>query len=135
GQWVPAAAGETLEVITPIDRTQVIATTPRARAADADRAVQAARAAFPGWAARPLTERQRALLRIAEDIEERSEELARLTALDTGNAIRTQARPEAANLAACFRYFAGVAGEVKGTVLPAGDSQLQYTRRQPLGVV
>ncbi len=135
GQWVPAAAGETLEVITPIDRTQVIATTPRARAADADRAVQAARAAFPGWAARPFTERQRALLRIAEDIEERSEELARLTALDTGNAIRTQARPEAANLAACFRYFAGVAGEVKGTVLPAGDSQLQYTRRQPLGVV
>jgi len=135
GEWVPAAAGETIEVITPTDRNVVIATTPRARAEDADRAVAAARAAFPAWAALSFTERQRALLRIAEALEENVEDLARLTALDTGNAIRTQARPEALNLAACFRYSGGIAGEVKGTVLPTADGQLQYTRRQPLGVV
>ena len=135
GEWVAAASGQTLEVITPTDRDQVIATTPRAGAEDADRAVAAARGAFPAWAARPATERQRALLAIADDLEANIEHLATLTALDTGNAIRTQARPEAANLVACFRYFAGVATEVKGTVLPAGDGQLHYTRRQPLGVV
>lgn len=135
GEWVAAASGATIEVITPIDREQVIATTPRAGAEDADRAVAAARAAFPAWAALPASERQRTLLRIADDLEANIEQLASLTALDTGNAIRTQARPEAANLVACFRYFAGVASEVKGTVLPAGDGQLQYTRRQPLGVV
>ena len=135
GEWVPAAAGETIEVITPIDRGKVIASTPRARAEDADRAVAAARDAFPAWAALPFAARQRALLAIADDLEAHTEQLARLTALDTGNAIRTQARPEAANLVACFRYFGGVAGEVKGTVLPAGEGQLQYTRRQPLGVV
>jgi len=50
GEWVDAAAGERIQVITPIDRHQVIATVPRARAADADRAVAAAREAFPAWA-------------------------------------------------------------------------------------
>lgn len=45
------------------------------------------------------------------------------------------ARPESQTLASLFRYFAGLAGEFKGQVLPAGDGQLQYTRREPLGVV
>ena len=61
--------------------------------------------------------------------------MALLTAADTGNALRTQARPESQTLVNLFRYFGGVAGEFKGTVLPAGDDQLQYTRREPLGVV
>jgi acyl-CoA reductase-like NAD-dependent aldehyde dehydrogenase len=135
GEWVGAADGRTIEVITPIDRDQVIATVPRAAAADADRAVAAARAAFPAWSQLPFAQRQLALLRIADRLEESVEELAQLTALDTGNAIRTQARPEAMGLVSCFRYFAGLAGEVKGVTLPTADDQLQYTRRQPLGVV
>ncbi len=135
GQWVDAVAGETLDVITPTDRNEVIATTPRGRAADVDRAVAAARAAFPAWAALRFTERQGALLRIADRIEAQHEELAQLTAVDTGNAIRTQARPEAGLLAWLFRYFAGVAGEVKGVTLPGAEGEFSYTRRQPLGVV
>ena len=102
---------------------------------DADRAVAAARAAFPGWRALHFKDRQKALLRIADALEERAEELALLTAADTGNALRTQARPESQTLVNLFRYFGGVAGEFKGIVLPAGDDQLQYTRREPLGVV
>lgn len=135
GEWVDAVDGATVDVITPIDRTVTIATTPRAQQADADRAVEAARAAFPAWAALPFAERQKALLKCADALEAASEELAQLTALDTGNAIRTQARPEAATLVALFRYFAGVAGEVKGVTLPGGDGSLQYTQRVPLGVV
>ena len=135
GDWVPAAAGETVDIITPLDRHKVIARTPRGRAEDADRAVRAARAAYPGWAALPFAERQRALLRIADDLEPLVEDLARLTALDTGNAIRTQARPEAGLLVQAFRYFAGLAGEVKGVTLPTGDATLNYSRRLPLGVV
>ncbi|ANS78182.1 Aldehyde dehydrogenase [Serinicoccus hydrothermalis] len=133
--WVDAVSGETIEVITPVDRTRVIGTVPRARAQDADRAVAAARAAQPGWAALPFTERQRALLRIADDLEDVVEELAALTALDTGNAIRTQARPEAQLLVRAFRYFAGLAGEVKGVTLPVGADELSLTRRLPVGVV
>jgi len=88
-------------------------------------------AAFRGW----IAERARALALIADEIEARAEDFARLTALDTGNALRTQARPEVATLVALFRYFSGIAGEVKGTTLPAGNNQLQYTRLEPLGVV
>ncbi|MCW2574451.1 MAG: Betaine-aldehyde dehydrogenase, partial [Modestobacter sp.] len=102
---------------------------------DVARAVAAARAAFPAWRDQHFTARQRVLLRIADAVEGRAEELAQVTAADTGNALRTQARPEVALLADLFRYFGGVAGEVKGTTLPAGSSQLQYTRQEPLGVV
>ncbi|SEB62425.1 aldehyde dehydrogenase family protein [Rhodococcus koreensis] len=135
GEWVESANSEWRDVTTPILRGHVIGRIPAASSEDVDRAVNAARAAFPGWKSLHFSARQRALGQIADAIEERGEELAKLTALDTGNAIRTQARPEVAATASLFRYFAGVAGEVKGTVLPAGDDQLQYTRQEPLGVV
>lgn len=135
GKWVDALSGEWSEITTPILKGHVIGRTPAGDAADVDRAVSAAREAFPAWRNLHFSERARALAKIADAIDDRSEELAKLTALDTGNAIRTQARPEVAMTAKLFRYFAGVAGEVKGTVLPAGADQLQYTRLEPLGVV
>jgi aldehyde dehydrogenase (NAD+) len=135
GERSEARTGEWREVKNPAVREQVIARVPSAGVDDVERAVAAARRAFPGWRSVHFTERARALAKIADDIEERAEELARLTALDTGNALRTQARPEVATLVALFRYFAGIAGEVKGSTLPAGDNQLQYTRLEPLGVV
>ncbi len=135
GEWVDAVTGETIDIITPIDRTRVIATTPRGGAEDVDRAVRAARRAFPGWSNAHFTVRQRALLQIADRLEEEAESLSQLTALDTGNALRTQARPESQTLVTLFRYFAGVAGEVKGVTLPTGGGELSYTRRRPLGVV
>lgn len=135
GARTEARSGEWRDVRNPAVREQVIARVPSAGSRDVDRAVAAARRAFPAWAQLHFTERARALAKIADDIEARAEDFARLTALDTGNALRTQARPEVATLVALFRYFAGIAGEVKGTTLPAGDSQLQYTRLEPLGVV
>ncbi len=135
GEWVPALDGSWSEVRSPGHRGTVLARVPVGGAADADRAVRAARAAFPAWRDLHFKDRQKALLRIADALEERAEELARLTAADTGNALRTQARPESQTLVNLFRYFGGVAGEFKGTVLPAGNDQLQYTRREPLGVV
>ncbi len=135
GEWVPALSGEWSEVQSPGRRGTVLARVPVGGPEDADRAVQAARAAFPAWAALHFKDRQKALLKIADALEEEAEDLAVLTAQDTGNALRTQARPESQTLVNLFRYFGGVAGEFKGTVLPAGDDQLQYTRREPLGVV
>jgi aldehyde dehydrogenase (NAD+) len=135
GAEVESLSGEWREVKNPAKRETVIARVPAADRADLDRAVTAAHDALPAWRSLHFTERSRALSRIADELEQRTEEFARLTAIDTGNAIRTQARPEVGTLVALFRYFAGVAGEVKGTVLPAGDNQLQYTRLEPLGVV
>jgi betaine-aldehyde dehydrogenase len=75
------------------------------------------------------------LLRIADALESRVEELARTIALETGNALRTQARPEAKGAADMFRYFGGLASELKGETIPLGEQVLSYTRREPLGVV
>ncbi|WP_104088865.1 aldehyde dehydrogenase family protein [Arthrobacter sp. GMC3] len=135
GQEVASASGEWRTVENPARRETVIARVPAGNAADVDRAVAAARAAFPAWRAQHFSGRSKALLAIADELEARTEEFATLTALDTGNALRTQARPEATTMVSMFRYFAGVAGEVKGTTLPAGENQLQYTRLEPLGVV
>jgi aldehyde dehydrogenase (NAD+) len=135
GEQVEAANSEWRDVFDPAHRDMLIARVPAAQGTEVDRAVAAARAAFPAWRALHFTARQRALSAIADELEERSEEFARLTALDTGNALRTQARPEAQSMVSLFRYFSGVAGEAKGNTLPAGEDQLQYTRLEPLGVV
>ncbi|MDN4163248.1 aldehyde dehydrogenase family protein [Nocardioides abyssi] len=135
GEWVPSESGAWRDVVTPARAEKVLARVPESTKADLDRAVDAATAALPAWRALHFRERGTILLRIADALEARAEDFAQLTAQDTGNALRTQARPESATLVALFRYFGGVAGEFKGTVLPAGDDQLQYTRLEPLGVV
>ena len=135
GEEVASAGGQWRDVENPAHRETVIARVPAGTEADVDRAVAAARAAFPAWRAQHFTGRAKALFAIADELETRIEEFARLTALDTGNPLRTQARPEATTMVSMFRYFAGIAGEVKGTTLPAGENQLQYTRLEPLGVV
>ncbi|GAB3710391.1 aldehyde dehydrogenase family protein [Nocardiopsis oceani] len=135
GRAVEASTGAWRDVRNPSCRGGVIGRVPAAGPDDVDRAVAAARQAFPEWRSLHFTGRAKALLAIADDIEAEAEKFARLTALDTGNALRTQARPEVSTLVSLFRYFAGVAGESKGVTLPAGDQQLQYSRREPLGVV
>ena len=135
GDEVAAADGRTFDVDTPRHRGEVIAKVPRAGAADVDRAVRAAHAAFPAWRAMPPRERGRLLTRIADDLDAAVEDLARLLAAETGNAIRTQARPEAKVTADLFRYFGGLGGELKGETIPLGETIFSYTRREPLGVV
>src|SRR5690348_3105642 len=134
GRWTDSAAGAVLEVENPANR-RVIASIPRGNAADVDRAVAAAREAFPAWRDTVPRERGRMLLRIADALEARTEELARLIALETGNALRTQARGEARLAVDILRYFGGLAGELKGETIPLGEQVLSYTRREPLGVV
>ena len=132
--WVPALSGETLVVENPANRTP-IATIPRGGAADVDRAVQAAARAFPAWSRVVPRDRGRILLRIAERMEAQAEAIARTIATETGNALRTQARGEARLAADIFRYFGGLAGELKGETIPLGEHVLSYTRREPIGVV
>jgi acyl-CoA reductase-like NAD-dependent aldehyde dehydrogenase len=134
GAWVDSASGATLTVENPGRRTP-IATIPRGASEDVDRAARAAQQAFPAWAKIPPRQRGRLLLRIAEAMEARIEELAHIIAEETGNALRTQARPEATLTADIFRYFGGLAGELKGETIPLGEHVLSYTRREPLGVV
>ena len=134
GEWTGNVSGAVLDVENPAKR-QPIADIPRGGAADVDLAVKAAEKAFVTWSKVPPRQRGRLLLRIAEALEARIEEMARTIALETGNALRTQARPEATLTADIFRYFGGLAGELKGETIPLGENVLSYTRREPLGVV
>jgi acyl-CoA reductase-like NAD-dependent aldehyde dehydrogenase len=134
GAWVDSLSGMTLTVENPAKR-RLIATIPRGDAADAAGAVEAAARAFPAWSKIAPRERGRLLLHVADKMEAEAEEIARTIALETGNALRTQARGEARLAADIFRYFGGLAGELKGETIPLGEHVLSYTRREPLGVV
>ena len=134
GERTDSLDGRTLPVENPA-RREIIAVVPRGSAADVDRAVTAAARAFVEWKRVAPRDRGRLLLKIAETLEEQTEELARTIALETGNAIRTQSRPEAKLVSDIFRYFGGLGGELKGETIPLGEQVLSYTRREPLGVV
>ena len=134
GKWVESASGEVLEVEDPAHRRRV-AEIPRGGVEDVARAVNAAAEAFPAWSRVIPRERGQVLARVADALEPRIEELARTIALETGNALRTQARPEAKTTVDIIRYFGGLGGELKGETIPLGEHVLSYTRREPLGVV
>jgi acyl-CoA reductase-like NAD-dependent aldehyde dehydrogenase len=134
GKWVGSDSGQRIAIENPAKRT-AIAEVPRAGAADVEAAVAAAERAFPAWKNMVPRERGKLLLKIAEAIEARVEELARTIALETGNALRTQARGEAKLSADIFRYFGGLASELKGETVPLGEHVLSYTRREPIGIV
>ena len=134
GRFVESSDGRYIDIENPANRT-TIAQTPRATEADVDVAVLRAAAAFETWKLVAPRDRGRLLSKIAAAVEAAIESIARTVALETGNAIRTQARPEVRSAVDVFRYFGGVAGEVKGETVPLGEHVLSYTRREPIGVV
>src|ERR1051325_7824604 len=134
GKAVESSDGRFIDIENPANHS-VIAQVPRGSDADVDIAVRAAAKAFEQWKRVSPKDRGRMLLRIADLVEAETESLARTVALETGNAIRTQARPEVKSTADVIRYYGGLAGETKGETVPLGEHVLSYTRREPIGVV
>jgi acyl-CoA reductase-like NAD-dependent aldehyde dehydrogenase len=134
GRWVDATDQATIPIENPAART-AIASVPRGRAADVDRAVAAAGDAFPKWRSTAPRERGRLLTAIGAELETERETIARTIAQETGNAIRPQSRPEATTAADVFRYFGGLASELKGETIPLNSNLLSYNLREPIGVV
>lgn len=134
GEFVPAASGETLATLNPHDNS-VIAEVSVAGREDVDRAVAAAQKAFPAWSKRPAAERGRVLLKLADLIEQNAEELARLESLDTGHPLRDSRMLDVPRTAGCYRYFGGMADKFQGETIPVEAGFLNYTLREPLGVV
>ena len=126
GKAVESADGRFIDIENPATR-RVMAQVPRGGEQDIDNAVRAAAAAFEQWKRVPPKDRGRMLLRIADLVEAETESLARIVALETGNAIRTQARPEIRSTAEVIRYYGGLAGETKGETVPLGEHVLSYT--------
>ena len=128
-----AGAGGVFETRSPVDES-LIATVARGTASDIDRAAQAAKAAFPAWAALDGAKRKAILHRIADGIEARAEEIALCECWDTGQAWRFMSKA-ALRGAENFRYFADLApGARDGKSLPTKD-HLNVTSRKPIGPV
>ena len=90
------------------------------------------RPSAPGAPPRPR-ERGRLLLKLADAIEERADELARLESADTGHPIRDSTRLDVPRTAATFRYFGGMADKYEGSVVPVERGFLNYVVREPVG--
>lgn len=134
GRFVDALSGETLPTLNPHDNTP-IADVAMAGRADVDLAVAAAQRAFPKWSRMAAADRGRILLKLADLIEANAEELARLESLDTGHPIKDSRALDVPRTAACYRYFGGMADKFQGETIPVEAGFLNYTLREPVGVV
>ena len=134
GEWVASASGETFPVYDP-STEEVIAQVAAASAADVDRAVKAARAAFDGgpWATTSAQDRGRVLFKLAEKIRQNAALLAEIECRNTGKPI-VEAEYDITDVATCFEYYGGLANKVLGSVNPVPANALSFTLREPVGV-
>lgn len=135
GREAGAVSGRTATVTNPATGAAV-ASAPVADEQDVQRAVLAARRAFEEgpWPQMSGSERGRVLLRIASLLRERVESVAHLEVLQSGKPIR-DARAEVIAAAECFEYYAGAATRWFGETIPVTDRGLDFTLREPIGVV
>ena len=135
GQEVPGAGGELLDVLNPASG-QPIARIANGDAADVDRAVASARRAFESgpWHDMSIRERARLVNRLADVFEKNLEELYRLETLNNGRPVN-ETRAQLSRLPDFFRYNAGLALARRDSVIPVEGSYLNYTLREPIGVV
>jgi acyl-CoA reductase-like NAD-dependent aldehyde dehydrogenase len=134
GEFVDSEARGRIPVLNPHDNS-LITEVSEARKADIDRAVEAARRAFPAWAKMAAMDRGRLLLKLADAIEANAEELARLESIDTGHPLRDTRGLDVVRTAVTFRYFGGMADKFRGSVVPVEAGFLNYVLREPVGVV
>jgi betaine-aldehyde dehydrogenase len=135
GESVAAAEGGTIDVLNPADG-KTFAQAPDSSAEDIDRAVKAARGAFDGWSNTIPSERSLALLRLADAIEARGDEIAELEARNAGKPLQAVKDDEIGAMVDNLRFFAGAARNMEGKA--AGEyleGYTSWTRREAVGVI
>ncbi|MGN9777076.1 aldehyde dehydrogenase family protein [Micromonospora sp. H33] len=130
GHWVTASSRKTLEVHNPTTE-EVVATVPAGSAADVDRAVAAARAAFDGWAATAPADRAARLDRLHAALTARADEIARTVALELGTPLKVATRVQAGLPLTVLRGYVDLAGHPPAPET-VGNSLVV---REPVGVV
>ncbi|MBI1800246.1 MAG: aldehyde dehydrogenase family protein [Chloroflexi bacterium] len=135
GQWVHSESTRNVRNINPADPNDVIAEFPAATAADAQRAIDAAQAAFPGWKNTPGPERGRVLWRAANLARQRADEIARTMTREEGKILK-EAKGEALKGISLLEFYSGEGFRMHGKTLPSeARDTFTYTIRRPLGVV
>jgi aldehyde dehydrogenase (NAD+) len=135
-EWQEAASGETFPTVNPATG-ETLAEVASAGEADVDRAVAAAREAFrsPEWREMDAHARSALLWRLADLIEADADKLARLETMDNGKPFFESRKIDLPTVVGNFRYFAGMADKIHGEVLPVSGPFMNYTLREPVGVV
>ncbi|EXJ63692.1 hypothetical protein A1O7_00027 [Cladophialophora yegresii CBS 114405] len=134
GEYVKSSSGETLSIYNPNDDTLVTDKVQVASEADVDRAVAAAKAAFPGWSSTPGAKRASIMNKFADLLDANAERIAKLESICMGQPI-TLAKGFVHGPAATWRYYAGFAGKIAGeSYPPEGDGSYKIVAYEPLGV-
>jgi betaine-aldehyde dehydrogenase len=133
GQFVDSVRGATFAVYDPATEA-VLGTCPAGTAADVDRAVRAAKAAFyGGWRDVSAQDRGRILFRLAERVRTRRSELAELETRNSGKPI-VEAEFDMDDTATTFEYYGGLATKIHGDVVPVPMPAVSLALREPVGV-
>src|SRR5947199_1200185 len=134
GAFVEPRSQQYLDNIDP-STEEVIAQIPDSDERDVDDAVRAAKSAFPAWSRKPTAERSKLLLKLADLIENNLDELARIESIDNGKTISLAKRLDIPRAVANFRFFATALLHQSSDAHVMDAAALNYTLRQPLGVV
>lgn len=136
GKWVTSVSGKTFPTLNPATG-ETICNVAEGDKADIDLAVKAARQAFETgpWPKMNPSDRGRLLHKLADAIEEHSNELAALESLDNGKPITDSLTADLPLTLQCYRYYAGWADKLYGQTLPINGEYFSYTRHEPVGVV
>jgi acyl-CoA reductase-like NAD-dependent aldehyde dehydrogenase len=134
GKWVDAAGERTYENRDPFTG-ELFALNAAATAADAERAIEAAAAAAPGWAQSPPAERQRVFLKAADILESRTQEIVGLLARESGASFGFGMFQTAMFVPNLFRQAAALAYAPIGQVIPSDTGTFAMGIRKPAGVV
>jgi aminomuconate-semialdehyde/2-hydroxymuconate-6-semialdehyde dehydrogenase len=134
GEFVPPRSGNYIDDVAP-STEEVIAQIPDSDTRDIDDAVHAARKAFPGWSRTPAAERSCLLLKLADLIEKNFDELAQLEADDCGKPLSLARTLDIPRAIANFRFFATAIQHQASEAHITDSIAINYTLRQPLGVV
>jgi len=134
GEWVGADNGETLDVVNPATR-KVLGSVPDMGGTETRRAIAAAAAAFPAWAAKTAQQRAAVLRRWFDLVMEHRDDLAMLMTAEQGKPL-AEAKGEIAYAASYIEWFAEEAKRLYGDVIPAPQTDKRIlVLRQPVGVV
>ncbi|HXA19430.1 MAG TPA: aldehyde dehydrogenase [Thermoanaerobaculia bacterium] len=134
GAFAPPRSGAYFDDVNPAT-TEIIARIPDSDEDDVDDAVSAAKGAFPAWSRMPAAERSRLLLKLADLIEQNLDELARCESIDSGKTLALAKRLDIPRAVANFRFFATAILHQSTEAHVTDVAALNYTLRQPLGVV
>lgn len=134
GASSPASSGEHQTLLDP-SNNRPIASVALGRAEDARHAMEAAQAAFDAswWATDDGARRAKVLHRLAQKVEERLEEFARLETLSMGKTLK-ESRGDIAFVVRTLEYAGGLADKIQGETIPVPGARLDLTLREPLGV-